>query len=682
MKSRRKLFGFCLTVLQIVFAGESLTHAGEKTARHFTARDVFELEYASDPQISPDGKRIVYVRNAADIMTDKFRSRLWIINSDGTNHRPLTAWEQNAKNPEWSPDGKQLAYIAKTEQGAEIFLRYLDTGETARLSNVTETPFGLSFSPDGKRLAFSMRVRKKKKPIVELPEKPEGAKWADPPKEIDQLVYRVDGNGYVKEGFSHLFVLPTEGGTPRQVTTGDFHHSQTPVWTADSQSLIFSANRHPQWEYEPMRSDLYELNVANGALKRLTDRKGPDESPALSRDGKHIAYIGFDDTGHSYHQTDLYVMNRDGTGAKCLTKTFDRAVSSPNFNGDGTSILFQYDDQGVTKVASVSMDQADVTPLVDNVGGVTIGRPYASGSYSISKNGVLAFTKTSPKRPADLAVFKNNAVQQLTRLNDDLLGHKELGALEKLAFQSNHDGLAISGWILTPPGFDKKKKYPLILEIHGGPFANYGERFSAEMQLYAAAGYVVVYLNPRGSTSYGLEFAHKIDKNYPSEDYDDLMTGIDKMLEKPFVDPDRLYVTGGSGGGVLSSWIVGKTNRFRAAVVAKPVINWYSFVLTSDYTNYFARYWFGKFPWDDPESYLKRSPLSLVGNVKTPTMLLTGEADYRTPISESEQFYQALKLRKIDTMLVRVPDASHGIAARPSHLIAKVAYILKWFETH
>jgi acylaminoacyl-peptidase len=281
-----------------------------------------------------------------------------------------------------------------------------------------------------------------------------------------------------------------------------------------------------------------------------------------------------------------------------------------------------------------------------------------------------------------VAEFGKSQSKQITRLNDDLFNHKELGDVEPIWFDSSHDGRKIQGWIVKPPGFDRQKKYPLILEIHGGPFANYGDRFAAELQLYAAAGYVVLYVNPRGSTSYGYDFAALIDHNYPSQDYDDLMSGVDEVIARGFVDPKQLYVTGGSGGGVLSSWIVGKTDRFRAAVVAKPVINWYSFVLTADHYNYFARYWFGKYPWEDPESYLKRSPLSLVGDVKTPTMLLTGEKDYRTPISESEQFYQALKLRKVDTALVRVPEASHGIASRPSYLIAKVACILKWFEMH
>ena len=251
-----------------------------------------------------------------------------------------------------------------------------------------------------------------------------------------------------------------------------------------------------------------------------------------------------------------------------------------------------------------------------------------------------------------------------------------------MRFASSHDGREVQGWLVTPPDFDAKKKYPLILEIHGGPFANYGERFSTEMQLYAAAGYVVLYVNPRGSTSYGEEFANLIHLNYPGQDYDDLMSGVDAVLARGFIDEKQLFVTGGSGGGVLTSWTVGKTDRFAAAVVAKPVINWYSFVLTADAYNFFYKYWFPGFPWEYPDHYLKRSPLSLVGNVTTPTMLLTGEADYRTPISETEQYYQALKLRKIDTALVRVPEASHGIAQRPSNLISKVAHILAWFEKY
>ena len=254
--------------------------------------------------------------------------------------------------------------------------------------------------------------------------------------------------------------------------------------------------------------------------------------------------------------------------------------------------------------------------------------------------------------------------------------------MEEIWWESSHDGRRIQGWIVTPPGFDPAREYPLVLEIHGGPFANYGPRFSAEVQLYAAAGNVVLYTNPRGSTSYGQEFGNLIHHAYPGRDYDDLMSGVDAVMERGYVDGDRLYVTGGSGGGVLTAWIVGTTDRFRAAVVQKPVINWASFVLHADATPFFHKYWFPDFPWNAPEHYWERSPLSRVGNVTTPTMLLTGEDDYRTPMSETEQYYTALKLQGVPSVMVRIQEASHGIAARPSNLAAKVVHVLEWFRRY
>jgi acylaminoacyl-peptidase len=288
----------------------------------------------------------------------------------------------------------------------------------------------------------------------------------------------------------------------------------------------------------------------------------------------------------------------------------------------------------------------------------------------------------SPLRPADVGIAAGGATRKLTQLNEDLLASKQLGAIQELSWQSSHDGREIQGWLLTPPDFDAARKYPLILEIHGGPNAAYGPNYSTELLRYAAAGYVVLFSNPRGSTSYGEAFANLIHHAYPGNDYDDLMTGVDAAIEQGFVDEQNLFVTGGSGGGVLTAWIVGKTDRFRAAVSAKPIINFTSMVFTSDFPNGFVPFWFAKPPWEDVMEYWRRSPLSLAGNVKTPTMLLTGEQDFRTPISEAEQFYAALKLRKIDTALVRVPEASHGITDRPSRLIAKTDNILAWFERY
>jgi dipeptidyl aminopeptidase/acylaminoacyl peptidase len=645
--------------------------------------DVFQLEYASDPQISPDGGKIVFVRNFMDIMTDRPRSNLWIVNYDGSDLQPLTSGNHNYNSPRWSRDGGRLLYASNEEGATQLYVRWMGTGQVAKLTQLTESPRGLTWSPDGEWIAFSMFVPAPEAPLVELPAKPEGAEWAPPARYIHSVQYRADGSGYLESGYTHLFVLPAEGGTPRQVTSGPFNHGGTPSWTPDGRTLVFSANRHDDWEYERNNSEVYALSLEDGSLRALTDRFGPDDSPIVSPDGRQIAFLGFDDRKQGYQVTHLYVMNRDGSGKRMLAGDLDRDVSQPQWRADGRGLYFQYDDEGNTRLAYVALD-GGVETYVNDVGGLSLGRPYAGGTFSVSNDGRFAYTHSTPDHPADVAVSRRGATEgtRITDLNDDLFGHKQLGQVEEIWFESSHDGRRIQGWIVTPPDFNPNNKYPFILEIHGGPFANYGNRFSAEIQLYAAAGYVVLYANPRGSTSYGEEFGNLIHHAYPGYDYDDLMSGVDAVIARGYVDEDNLFVTGGSGGGVLSSWIVGKTDRFRAAVVAKPVINWYSWALTADMYVTGVKYWFPGVPWENQDHYMARSPLSQVGNVTTPTMLMAGEEDYRTPISESEQFYQALKLQGKDAALVRIPGASHGITARPSHLMTKVAYILAWFEKY
>ncbi len=638
--------------------------------------DVFKLEWASAPVISPDGKKILFVRNGLDVMKDARRSGLWIMDRSGENLEPLSSGERNESAAQFSPDGKRVAF----QSGGQIYIRFLDSGRVLQLTSETQGVDQFAFAPDGKSLAFSMRVAATKAKGAELPTPPEGAEWAKQVSVIDHLTYRADGEGIYAPYFTHVFVVPANGGSPRQITSGDFNYGGFAF--ADNNTLIVSANREAEAEYQPLQSDLFELNIRSGALKRLTDRVGPDEEPAVSADGRYVAYVGFTDREQFYQVRMLSVLDRKTGVSTVLTQDFDRDVAAPSFDGSGKAIYFQFDDQGNTKVGTIASTGGKVVSLAADLGGADIGRPYGAGSMMVGPTGDVVYTQGTVQRPAEVALIANKSSTSgvLTDLNSDISVEHNAQPVEEIWVKSSFDQQAIQAWIMRPPGFDAAKKYPVLLEIHGGPVANYGPRFGIETQLYAAQGYIVVYANPRGSSSYGEKFGNLIHHDYPNHDFDDLMSVTDAVIAKGSVDERNLFVTGGSGGGVLTAWIVGHTDRFRAAVVAKPVINWMSFALTSDGGAIYSRYWFPGVPWENAEHYLKRSPLMYVGNVKTPTMLISGESDNRTPISEAEQFFTALKLRKVPTQMVRIPGASHTINARPSNLLAQVLNTVAWFE--
>ena len=672
-----------MLIIALTFVAGSAFTATEATADTFKNVDVFELEIAGDPQISPDGSLVVYTRLSNDIMTDRTRSNIWIIGTDGRGHRPLLSGTDSYTSPRWSPVGDRLAYVSSSEgRGPELYVRWMDTGQTALLSNLPTSPGAISWSPDGSQLAFTAHVKSEGPTLAKAPEKPEGAEWAPPVIVIDSLNYRADGRGYLEPGNTHVFVIPADGGTPRQITSGEFDHSGRLAWTPDGQSIVMSSNREDDWQFKRRNTELWSVDVADGEMTQLTDRFGPDGAATFSPDGSKIAYLGYDDKMMGYHNSNVYVMNVSDGSIDEITTNFDRSVGGVAWAGSSNRLYIQYDDRGKRHLATLALN-GRVESILDDIGSAGVSRPYTSGGFSVSDNGAYAYSAGAPNRPADVAAGRRNSAPSiLTNLNDDLLGHKTLGNVEEITWTSSVGDHEVQGWIVTPPDFDAEKDYPLILEIHGGPFTAYGPHFSVETQLYAAAGYVVLYTNPRGSTSYGDEFANEIHHNYPGQDYDDLMSGVDAVIARGYIDEDQLFVTGGSGGGVLSAWIIGNTDRFAAAVVAKPVINWISEALYSDISTTVPGYWFEKLPWEDPDEYWRRSPLSLVGNVSTPTMLMAGESDHRTPIPESEQYYQALKLRKIDSALVRVPESSHGIASRPSNQIAKVDNILGWFAKY
>ena len=662
----------------VLFIFSSSVNAQNK----FENLDVFELQYARDPQISPDGSKVVYIRTKMDIMKDGKSSSLWIMNSDGTNHQKLTSLVKNESNPRWSPDGKRISFISNSGDGngSEIFIYWVDSKQYSSISQLDGSPRSLNWSPDGKSIGFLMFVPEKTLQLVSPPKKPKNAKWAEKPRITDRLKHEADGSGYMREGFSHIFYISSDGGKPTQVTKEKYNHREFD-WKSDSKGFVFSSNYNIDWQYDYRNSELYSINIDGSSLKTLTDRKGPDRGLAVSPDGKKIAYLGYNDKVQTYQITRLYIMNIDGGSKKEIKMNLDRSISSLKWSSDNKGLYFMYDNEGNTKVAYSSLG-GKTTKLVDNVGGTTIGRPYRGGSYSISKNNHIVYTMTSPYNPADLVIYANGENTRLSNLNYNLFKGKDLGEIEDIWYESSVDGRKIQGWIAKPPGFDPNNKYPLIVENHGGPISNYGDRFSPEVLLYSSAGYVVFYPNPRGSTSYGEEFGNLLYRNYPGDDYHDVMDGVDEMIDQGYIDEDNLFVTGGSGGGSMTAWIVGKNNRFKASAVIKPVMNWISKTLVAD--NYFG-YAYSRYegqPWENFNHYWSFSPISLVGNIETPTMVMVGLNDLRTPPSEAKQLYHALKLRKIETVYVEIPGAFHNISNRPSQLITKIDHILYWFNKY
>jgi dipeptidyl aminopeptidase/acylaminoacyl peptidase len=669
--------------ISLVAAGVVAAAPAEAPSRVFEGKDLFSLQVASDPQIRPDGHVIAYVRVGYDIMTDRPRRSIWLVDADTGAQTPLATGAGSSYSPRWSPDGKRLAYVASAEGGhSQLYVRWMQTEQAARITDLTEAPEDLEWSPDGRSIAFIMLTPEDKTNLGSPPPRPEGANWAEPLTIITDVKYRADGEGYLKPGFSHVFVVSSEGGFPRQLTFGAFNDEGPLSWTPDGHNVLLSGNRTQGWQREPVKSQVYQASVTDAVIKPLTNRSGPNQEPQVSPDGKKIAYLGFDDRYLGYQNVRLYIMDRDGGNSHSITDQLDRSIDEARWAADSRSLYVRYTDKANVRVARLTLD-GHMQPIAEGLTMDELDRPYTGGKFSVSNNGIVAFTSGSPEHPSDLSIARGGHSTRLTRLNDDLFAIRKLGAVQALPVTSSVDKRPIDAWMVTPPNFDPATKYPLILEIHGGPYASYGPVFSTDDQLYAAAGYIVVYANPRGSTSYGEEFANFIQHDYPSHDYDDLMSAVDAAIAKGSVNPDQLFVTGGSGGGVLTAWIVGRTHRFRAAATQKPVINWGSFALTTDMATYVPKYWFAKFPWEDPDSYWKHSPLSLVGNVTTPTLVVVGGEDYRTPVSDSEQYYEALQLRGIPTALVKVPGASHGgLAARPSQSAAKASAILAWFERY
>lgn len=657
-----------------VFAGGA--GAAERPALAYD--DVFELELAADPQVNRDASRAVFVRRSMDRQTDRMVGRLWQVDTKSKALRPLTQGDGNEHSPRWAPEFDRLAFVSDASGSAQIHIRWQDTGQTSVVSRLEHSPSNLSWSPDGQWLAFTMFTPEASPKPVQLPGKPSGAEWADDPIYIDSVYYRRDGAGYLPQGRSHVYVMPADGGSPRQLTEGDFDVRGSLSWSPDGEALYYSASKNNDPIAEPVNSEIYRLNVNSGESAAITDTNGPASNPKVSPDGRQIAFLGYDDRKLAHQANRLYVMNVDGSDIRNLSEQLDRSVDDFAWAANSRDLYFSYDDQGQGHIALYT--RGVVETLTNGLGGLSYSRPYTGGQFSVAANGTIVFTQMASERPAELALLQGSQASQITHINDDFVNNFNIADVEEFWLESSVDDKRVQGWIMYPPGFDESKQYPMILEIHGGPHTAYGPVFAMELQLMAAQGYVVVYTNPRGSTSYGEDFANLIHHNYPSEDYNDLMDAVDAVVSRGFINEDELFIMGGSGGGVLTAWSIAQTDRFAAATVVNPVINWVSFTLTADMYPYFSQYWFPDMPWDNLEHYMQYSPISQVGKVETPVLLFTGQSDHRTPISETEQYYQALKLRGIETAMVRVPGASHALHLRPSNLMAKPAYAIYWFE--
>ena len=637
-------------------------------------KDTFmDMESVGNPSISPDGKQIVFTRTWVDKVKDQYRSNLWIVEADGSRVRELTTGDRDDSSPVWSPDGKRITFLSDRDGTAQLFVMYVDTKEVAQLTHLEQAPTGFKWSPDSKQIAFTAFVADND-PIlnIKLPERPRGAQWAAPAVLVDRLSWRSDGRGPIPKGHSHVFTVDAIlGGTPRQITSGKYSHTGFD-WAHDGKTIYVSGIRKPEAEYQRGDSEIYAVDVSSLEVKPLTDRKGPDGSPEVSPDGKWIAYVGYEDKSYTNHVASLYLMASDGSGKKLLAGNLASSPQNIGWWPTSNGLYFTVESKGVTDICWVSF----ANPQVRTVTTKTI----LSG-FSVAANGQIAAVSSGHKDPGTLVTFKPDDVTKMTKLvdvNNDVLSGVKLGEAEELWYTSK-DNLKVQGWLIKPANYEAGKKYPMVLWIHGGPWSMYSTAWNWAFQNFAANGYAVLYTNPRGSTGYGQDFVNGIQYSYPGKDYDDLMAGVDAALAKGFIDDRNLFVCGGSGGGVLTAWIVGHTDRFAAAVSMRPVINWHSFVGVTDGPSWYNQ--FQKYPWEDPMEFAVRSPLHYVANVKTPTMVMTGEADLRTPMGQSEEYYRALKMLKKETLLVRMPDEFHGWR-RPSHQIAQQLYLMAWFEKY
>jgi dipeptidyl aminopeptidase/acylaminoacyl peptidase len=684
--------------------------------RPIAETDLFKFVWAADPQMSPNGSQVAFVRVNVNEDKDRYETQVYIVPSDGSAPpRPLTSG-RNDRSPRWSPSGREIAFVRTPEpvdgksKPPQIYLISMDGGEARAL---TDAPKGASspvWSPDGRTIAFLSTPDSSATQAKADSAKKAGAdsalkKHVSDVRVITRAQYRWNGGGYTDPtAHSHLWAVPASftaaGGLPavKQITFGEFDEGE-PVWAVDGSRLYFVSNRRLEPYYETGGGELYSVPAAGGAIAKVASINGSIGTIALSPDGKRIAFTGAENAKpvRFYDEPDLYIVDATpGSRPRNLTATYDFDVESGIGSdqhapraGSGGGILWNRDGNSVvvvtTENGTANLKRFSTTD--GKVDSVTTG-DHEVASYSASADGSKIVTLVSTTTNiGDLYVLNADSARpvsrQITHVNESLFSTLDLSMPEELWYKG-FDGRRIQGWILKPPHFEASKKYPLILEIHGGPNSAYGSSFTHEFLWMAAKGYVVLYTNPRGSTSYGQDFGNIIQFNYPGDDYKDLMAGVDEVLKRGYVDSTRMGVTGGSGGGVLTNWTVTHTHRFAAAVSMRSIADWSGFWYTADFT-LFNPTWFRGAPWEDPKGFAQVSPITYIANVTTPLMLIEGEADMRTPPADGgEQMFRALKYLHKPTVMVRFPDETHELSrsGKPWHRVERLRHIVGWFDKY
>jgi dipeptidyl aminopeptidase/acylaminoacyl peptidase len=639
--------------------------------RPFEPHDITRIRWVSDARIAPDGSRVAYVLTTLDEARDEYLSQLWLAGAD----RPFTTGPKRDTAPRWSPDGRWLAFLSERDGATkpQLYVMPAAGGEAIRL---TDLPHGVSdpvWSPDSTRLALVARVGG-----APEPESEEARRTSRPARVITTLKYKLNGEGFVYDRRPHVFVVGLAGGAPVRITDGDFVHEQ-PAWSPDGQWLLFTSARHEGRDEDDV-GDVWIAPAGGGPARPLTDTAGPVALPVFSPDGERVAYIGRAARNYFGGNLHLFTVPAAGGAARSLTASLDRSVagiSRPHWLADGR-ILFTIEDRGDVPLWSVAGDgTSSPRPVVAGARSIT--------SFSVAADGRVAFTANDAATPDEVFVARVDGgdERRLTEVNAAWRAAVHVAPAER--FVVERDGHAVDAWIMRPFAFAPGRRYPALVNVHGGPHAQYGHCFLDEFQVYAAAGYVVLFPNPRGSQGYGEAFTRAVVGDWGGGDFADVMAVVDDALRRyDFIDGDRLGLMGGSYGGFLTSWAIGHTTRFRAACSERAVNNQLTMFGTSDIGHLFQTGETGALPWEDPARWIARSPLTWVTAIRTPLLIVHSENDLRCPISEAEQLFVALKKLGRDVTFVRFPDETHELtrSGKPRHRLERFRIVLDWFAKY